>query len=100
METINPVDLRTWERESAEIPVRLVLRSEKFKVDDAATTIDISLRGMAVRTALVLVPGEWVGVVAKGEFPHAIPTRVVWVREEEPSHWILAGLEFLHTLDP
>jgi hypothetical protein len=71
------------------------LRAEDFKVDDDATTVDISLRGVGVRTALALVPGEWVGVVAKGEFPHAIPTRVVWVREEESGFWTLAGLEFL-----
>ena len=39
------------------------------------------------------------GVINKGDFPHAIPTRVVWVREDESSHWTFAGLEFLETLE-
>ncbi|MGA2982447.1 MAG: PilZ domain-containing protein [Terriglobia bacterium] len=95
MRTNTPANLRRWERKPAAIQVSLVLRAEDFKVDDDATTVDISLRGVGVRTALALVPGEWVGVVAKGEFPHAIPTRVVWVREEESGFWTLAGLEFL-----
>ena len=99
MQTNTAANLRRWERDPATIPVSLVLRAEDFKVDDAATTVDISLSGLAVRTTLALVPGEWVGVVAKGEFPHAIPTRVVWVREEEPEYWTLAGLEFLVTLE-
>jgi hypothetical protein len=95
-ETVNP---RRWDRQPASIPISLVLKPEEFKSDDSAVTVDISLRGARVRTRLALVPGEWVGVVAKGEFPHAIPTRVVWVREEESTHWTLAGLEFINTLD-
>jgi hypothetical protein len=35
--------------------------------------------------------------VPKGEFPHAIPARVVWVRGES-GLWYVAGLEFLQTL--
>jgi hypothetical protein len=88
---------RRWERELATIPVRLVLKAENFKADDSAITVDVSLRGMKVRTNLALVPGEWVGVVPKGEFPQAIPARVVWVREDESSHWTFAGLEFLQS---
>jgi hypothetical protein len=75
------------------------LKAETYKKDSAATTIDISLRGLSVRTSLALVPGEWVGVVAKGEFPQAIPARVVWAREEETSKWTFAGLEFLTTME-
>jgi hypothetical protein len=75
-----------------------VLKGEKFKKDNSATTIDVSLSGMGVRTALVLVPGEWVGIVAKGAFPHAIPTRVVWAREEASTYWTIAGLDFVNTL--
>jgi hypothetical protein len=86
---------RRWERETASIPVKLVLKAERFKADNSAVTIDVSLRGMKVRTNLTLIPGEWVGVVPKGEFPHAMPARVVWAREDEFSHWIFAGLEFM-----
>ncbi len=90
-----PVNPRRWERALAEIPIRLVLKAENFKADDSAMTVDVSLRGAKVQTRLALVPGEWVGVVPKGEFPHAIPARVVWVREDESSHFNIAGLEFI-----
>jgi len=89
---------RQWERQPAAIPIRLVLKADHFKADDSAITVDISLGGARVRTKLALVPGEWVGFVAKEEFPHAIPSRVVWVREDESSHWTYAGLEFVDTL--
>ncbi|MGD0225518.1 MAG: PilZ domain-containing protein [Terriglobia bacterium] len=89
---------RRWERREATIPISLMLKAGEIKTDESATTVDISLHGAKVRTKLTLVPGEWVGFVPKGEFTYAIPSRVVWVREYESSHWTLAGLEFLNTL--
>lgn len=99
MPTNSPANVRRSERDPATIPISLVLKAETFMVDNSATTIDISLGGMGVRTTLALVPGGRVGIVAKGEFPHAIPTRVVWAREDKSSYWTLAGLEFLLTLE-
>ena len=98
MQTNTALIPRRWERQPTTIPISLVLKADHFKADDSAITVDISLRGARVRTKLALVPGEWVGFVAKGEFPHAIPSRVVWVREDESSHWTFAGLEFLDAL--
>jgi len=98
MQTDAHANVRRSERETATIPISLVKKAEDFRVDDSATTINISLCGMRVRTALTLVPGEWIGVVAKGEFPHAVPSRVVWVRVEDPGLWTLAGIEFLPAL--
>jgi len=95
MPTTIPFNARRSERESTTIPISLVKSAECFRRDCAATTTDISLKGARVRTNLALAPGEWVGVVAEGEFPHAIPARVVWAREDKVSHWIFAGLEFL-----
>jgi len=89
------VNERRWERETTDVPVKLVLKAERFREDSSARTLDMSLRGMKVHTSLELIPGEWVGVVPKGEFPHAIPARVVWVREDERTRWTVAGLEFL-----
>jgi len=77
------------------IPIRLILEAGNFKADDSAITTDISTDGVGVRTTLALVPGEWVGYIAKGKFPYAVPSRVVWAREDEYSRWIFAGLEFL-----
>ena len=90
-----PTNPRRWERAHATIPIRLVLKDKNSKADDAATTMDVSLRGAKVQTCLTLVPGEWVGVVPKGEFPQPIPARVVWVREDEAKHCTIAGLEFI-----
>ena len=90
-----PDSVRISQREYATIPISLVKRAESFHRDDAATTTDISISGMGIRTALALIPGEWVGVIAKGEFPHAIPAHVVWSREDESTHWTYAGIKFV-----
>ena len=91
--TLNNV--RQWEREPANIPISLVLSPENFKSDPTATMIDISLAGVGVRTQLFLVPGEWVGIVPKNQFPQAIPARVAWAREDEENNVTVAGLTFI-----
>jgi len=93
-----PSAIRRSDRESTAIPISLVKRSGGFRQDDAATTIDVSLNGMQVRTALPLAQDEWVGVIAKDEFPHAIPAHVVWVKVDEKTLWTFAGIEFLSGL--
>jgi hypothetical protein len=85
---------RRWERQPSKIPISIVLEADPFKADDSATTVDVSLRGVGVRTKLLLVPGEWVRVVAKGNNPRSIPGLVVWVRNDEPSRLTFAGLQF------
>jgi hypothetical protein len=96
MQSKTPGNLRQWEREAVKMPVSLVLSAEKFKEDTSATTIDISLAGVGVRTKLFLAPGEWVGIVPKGQFPQAIPARVAWAREDEENNLTVAGLTFIH----
>ena len=88
---------RNWQRESATLPISLVLKADHFKKDDSATTLDISLCGASVRTKLALAAGDWVGVILHQGFHGAIPCQVVWSREEMPGCWTLAGLEFLET---
>ena len=90
-------DSRRSERRPATIQIRLVLEAHHFKEDNSAIAIDISNEGVGVRTTLELVPGQWVGYVIKGKFPHAIPSRVIWSREDQYSHWTYAGIEFLPT---
>lgn len=95
MQTNSGITPRRWERQEAMTPVRLVLDPTRFKTDDSAVTLDMSFGGARVRTTLTLAEGDWVGVVPKGDFPHAIPARVVWVREDSYSQWTFAGLEFI-----
>lgn len=106
MQTTTPANLRRWERQPATVPIGLAMKTDTgltlkanhYKTDDSALTVDISLHGVRVRTVLALVPGEWVGVVPKGEFPYAVQARVVWIREDESTHRTYAGIELLGTL--
>ena len=97
MPTNGPDKIRRCERKPKTIPISLVLEADQSKLDGAAFTLDISMGGASVRTKLPLVPGESVGVVPRGDIPHAIPARAVWVREDE-CKWTYAGLEFLDTM--
>ena len=94
-----PIDIppipRRSERRPAAIPISFALEAENFKADNSAITTDISTDGTFVRTSLGLVPGEWVGFVKKGTIPSCLPSRVVWVWEDEDSSWMFARLEFL-----
>jgi hypothetical protein len=74
-----------------------MLKAEDLEEDNSASIVDFTLRGVGVLTSLSLFPGERVRIVASGEFPDAIRTRVVWVREIGSNQWTYAGLEFLET---
>jgi hypothetical protein len=84
---------RRWQRQASKIPIGLILGDVPLKADDSAITLDISPRGASVRTRQALVPGDWVKVVAREDDTQAIEALVVWVREDEPSHSTIAGLE-------
>lgn len=95
MPTNDRANARLWERQLATIEVSLVLNADDQKVDNSATITDFSPGGVGVLTTLALVPGDEVKIVAKGDIRRAVPARVVWVEEAEPSNLIYAGLEFL-----
>ena len=99
MQTNDRANTRLWERKLATIQVGLVLNADDHKVDNSATVTDFSPGGMSVLTTLALVPGEQVRIVAKGEFRRAVPARVAWVTEADPSHLNYAGLEFLFDVE-
>jgi hypothetical protein len=90
---------RRSERRATTVPIGLAVKADRFKTDDSATTLDISLHGARVRTKLALVAGEWVGVSPKREFPYAVNARVVWAREDGHSHWTYAGIELSSSLE-
>ena len=95
MRAVPPADLRRSQRIPATIPIRLMVESEGFKVEHETSTIDLSLEGLKVRTPFVLLPGETVGIVTKGDVRHAISAQVVWVWCAGTDLRPLAGLEFL-----
>jgi hypothetical protein len=98
MRAVPPSDLRQSQRIPATIPIRLAVESEDFKVEHEASTIDLSLRGVKVRTSFALLAGETVGIITSGDSRHTISARVVWVQRVGTDLWSLAGLEFLDTM--
>jgi hypothetical protein len=86
------------ERIAATVPIRLVVVSDDFSVEREASTVDVSLGGIRVRTPLVLLPGDTVGIISRGDYRNAIPARVVWTERARTNQWSLAGLEFLESL--
>ena len=82
----------------ATIPIRLKAEYEGVRVEAEASTVDLSVQGVRVRTPLALVPGDKVEVVPRGDPRHAIPARVVWTQRAGTDQWLLAGLEFLETV--
>ena len=91
-------DLCRSQRTPATIPIRLVLESEGFRVEHEASTVDLSVQGIKVRAPLALLPGEMVGIIARGDSRHTIPARVVWAQRAGADLWSLAGLVFLETV--
>ena len=85
------------QRIAATVPIRLVVVSDDFSIEREACTVDVSRRGVRVRTPLALLPGDTVGIIPTGEPRHAIPARVVWTQCTRTDQWSLAGLEFLET---
>jgi hypothetical protein len=86
------------QRIPATVPIRLVVVSDDFSIEREASTVDLSLRGVRVRTPLALLPGDTVGIIPRGVPRHAIPARVVWTQRTGTDQWSLAGLEFLETV--
>jgi hypothetical protein len=98
MQPVSSAHLRRSQRLSATIPISLLVEREDPKTEHDAYTVDLSRKGVRVRTTFVLFPGEMVGIVPWGDPGQAIPTRVVWVRRPGSGRGSLAGLEFLETL--
>jgi len=92
-------DLCRSPRIPAAIPIRLVVEYEGVRVEAEASTVDLSIQGIRVRTPLGLLPGDKVGVIPRRDSLHPIPARVIWTqRAAGTDQWSLAGLEFLETL--
>ena len=97
MRAVPPADLRRFQRIPATIPIMLMVESEGFKVEHQASTVDLSLQGVKVRSRLALLPGETVGMFNKQDMRHPVLGRVVWAQRAGNDMWSVAGLEFLET---
>ena len=80
-------------RVPASISLRLLLNEENPRPGQSAHTIDLSDRGLRIRTASALSAGQIVRIDACGADGRTMPSRVVWV-QQAPSGESLAGIEF------
>ena len=92
MQVVSYATERQSRRVSATIPISLLMEWEDPTTKHNAWMVDISSKGARVRTALVLLAGQIVGILA-GDSGQATPYRVVWV--ERSSSGSLAGLALL-----
>ena len=81
-------------RVPASIAIRLLLNGDASDQGESARTIDLSERGMRIRTKSALSEGQIIRIDAWGESGQPMPSRVVWV-QVAPSGESQAGLEFM-----
>ena len=81
MESTRFVDHRRSLRVSEAISIGIAIASEDYRVEHEAFTMNQSLQGVRIRTAIPLPREEMVVVFPPGDSRHATPARVVWVRE-------------------
>jgi hypothetical protein len=84
---------RRSQRVPVEISLRLLLDGEHSPVRHSARTVDLSERGLRIRTTSALSEGQIVQIDGWGADGRPMPSRVVWVKQT-PSGESLAGIEF------
>lgn len=77
-------------RTSKRTPILVVVKNQGLETTLTAATVNISARGLRVRTRRGLEPGQAVYVLPSREKTPTGYSRVVWVTQAE------AGLEFLN----
>jgi hypothetical protein len=95
MESTRFVDRRRSLRVHEAISIGIAIAPENYRVEHEAFTMNQSLQGVRIRTAIPLLPEEMVVAFPRGDSRHATPARVVWVRRPISSAGYIAGLEFL-----
>jgi PilZ domain len=86
------------ERRSARVPaklsIRLLLNGEDASPGRSAHTVDLSDRGLRIRTGSSLSAGATIRIDSWGEDGRPMPSRVVWVQQSATGEFV-AGVEFL-----
>ena len=93
MESVFGGPERRSPRVPANISLRLSLDGEHSPVGHRAHTVDLSDRGVRIRTTAALSAGQIVQIHAWAADGRPMPSRVVWV-QQTPSGECLAGIEF------
>jgi hypothetical protein len=95
METAQSPERREWERTLIEMPVTLLVESDRRNVCHDAVTVDLSPRGARVRGKIAVTAGTSIDLISRGDTPRVVPSRVVWVNLTGPDRFGEAGLQFL-----
>jgi hypothetical protein len=94
MESVFSGPERRSPRVPASIAVRLLLNGDSSQKGQSAHTVDLSDRGLRIRTSAAVTEGDVIRIDAWGDSGQPMPSRVVWV-QQAGSGESLAGLEFL-----
>jgi hypothetical protein len=93
MESVFSGPERRSPRVPANIALRLLLNGDSSRPGQSARAVDLSDRGLRIRTTSALSAGQIIRIDAWGADGRPMPSRVVWV-QQTPSGESLAGLEF------
>lgn len=93
MESVFSGPERRSPRVPANISLRLLLDGERSPAGHSAHTVDLSDRGLRIRTTAALSEGQMIRIDAWGGNGQDMPSRVVWV-QRTPAGESQAGLEF------
>jgi hypothetical protein len=89
-------DRRRGPRNKADMPVTLVVDSDRNQIANSVFAIDLSQLGVRIRSDVELQPGQLVMVIPNEGTREAVPSRVVWIGSKGTDRAGEAGLAFLH----
>lgn len=87
---------RRSRRKTERIPVTLLMKNQGQEFERSGSTVDLSARGLRVRTTAVLSEGQVVYVHSSRGYSPLGYYRVVWVREADHARRNEAGLRLLN----
>lgn len=87
---------RDSDRVPLTVPLTLLLDPEGQRVRQPAHMLDMSDRGLRLKTSARLAPGQIVDVIPRQGIQFAERSRVVWVTEAGSEQGFEVGLEFLN----
>lgn len=88
-------DRRQYPRTPVEKPLTVLFDFAGRGAAREASTVDLSQKGVRIRTDIELTPGQSVDLLAK-DAVNTVPTQVVWVGKSGSDGVREIGLQFLH----
>ena len=96
METAVPFSTRNNQRVSRTLPITLLLDYKDSEIEHAASTVNMSERGLRIQTWAQLTCGQTLEVLTENTGSRLAHCRVVWVHQQDANPPFEAGLEILN----